>query len=886
VKKPIVITIVVLLLGGAFLLYNHLSAKKVTTAWDLVPSSTVLVYEKGECAECVEGIRNSPVTAMIKKAAALDLPDDSLRILQDVATSFSEPTLVSLHVTRKDQFDFTYYVPRTPVFIQKLNVAVDAVLKNKTYRKTQREFNNVTIHEITSGKKGFSWIELERLWVGSFSPVLIEDVIRTYQNPKGNFRTDLGNVYNLHTVKNDGGNLFINLSHVGELLGIFMKEDPSPLLADFGSAALLDTKITGDQLVLNGFSARSEPDMFLTNFEEQSPIPFALRNMISNRTLMVTSYGLSQGDQFFRRLQKGRRASEINAMQESIRELDEDPSALFGKFSGELAICWLESRKETLLPLMIIHDRNNIQNWSKLFRKIAETKVADTLFVDHYSGYRIFELPEHPFIQQLFSPLLKDFSAGYYVESGNTICVSSDIEELKYFLGDVDQENTWGKSVAQNKFFESTLLEANISIFVNTPRVLTMLESKLHPKWMTFLKENTRIVETLGMGAIQFSHLSDNFYTNVSWSLKPYKPVETPAPRDRFVTVFDSRITSMTVVDSHVDKSREVLVQDSLRNLSLLSGEGKVLWKLALDGQIQGEVHQIDYYNNGKLQYLFCTPGKLHLIDRLGKYVERYPVEISEKNAEFVSVVDYNHNKQYRFLIGSRDGNLWIFDKNGVNLEGWQPRRVEGPLLTAPDHHRLLGRDYMVAIRKDGNIYVMNRRGELLPNFPLDLKTRLAGEYFIDVGKNQSETTFTVVSEDGSKIKFNLQGKVVSREVLVKTALEAKFALVREREGKSYIITRSEPAQFTVLDANGNEIVRSDFIGPRTETRFILPGAGRNFIVVTDKTQELSYIYDRTGRLLSAVPIESAEIEIAQLDNGRIKVFSSLNKSFTATFLQ
>src|SRR5690606_12557041 len=237
----------------------------------------------------------------------------------------------------------------------------------------------------------------------------------------------------------------------------------------------------------------------------------------------------------------------------------------------------------------------------------------------------------------------------------------------------------------------------------------------------------------------------------------------TPAPRDRFVTVFDSRITSMTVVDSHVDKSREVLVQDSLRNLSLLSGEGKVLWKLALDGQIQGEVHQIDYYNNGKLQYLFCTPGKLHLIDRLGKYVERYPVEISEKNAEFVSVVDYNHNKQYRFLIGSRDGNLWIFDKNGVNLEGWQPRRVEGPLLTGPDHHRLLGRDYMVAIRKDGNIYVMNRRGELLPNFPLDLKTRLAGEYFIDVGKNQSETTFTVVSEDGSKIKFNLQGKVVSR---------------------------------------------------------------------------------------------------------------------------
>src|SRR5690606_10185959 len=135
-----------------------------------------------------------------------------------------------------------------------------------------------------------------------------------------------------------------------------------------------------------------------------------------------------------------------------------------------------------------------------------------------------------------------------------------------------------------------------------TPRVLTMLENSLHPKWTTFLKENSRIVETLGMGAIQFSHLSDNFYTNVSWSLKPYKPTEAPAPRDRFVTVIDSRITSMTLVNSHVDRSREVLVHDSLHNVSLLSGEGKVLWKLPLDGQIQGDVHQIDYYSNGKLQ--------------------------------------------------------------------------------------------------------------------------------------------------------------------------------------------------------------------------------------------------------------------------------------------
>ena len=47
---------------------------------------------------------------------------------------------------------------------------------------------------------------------------------------------------------------------------------------------------------------------------------------------------------------------------------------------------------------------------------------------------------------------------------GNTIFIGEDLDELKRYLDDIDKEDTWGKSVAQNQYLESTLLESNVSL--------------------------------------------------------------------------------------------------------------------------------------------------------------------------------------------------------------------------------------------------------------------------------------------------------------------------------------------------------------------------------------------------------------------------------------
>lgn len=886
VKKALIITAVVITLIGGYLLYNHFYQRASAKPWDLVPAETVLVYENGNCKSCVQEMRSSPIATLISRAAFTS-DDDSISSIHNLLLSFEQPTLVSLHNTKKDAFDFTFYLTKSSSFDQKFKLTLEPLTSRKGAKRSQRELNGIMINEIQNGKRSFAWIDVDNILVASFSPILIEDVIRAHSDKNARFNQEISSVYQLPRMKNDGGNLYIHLQNLTRWFSLFTSETPGNILSQFGHSALLDSKISSGSLVLNGFSAPAGIDsnpMFLSAFQDQSPVSFNLKNVISNRAILVSTYGLSNGTHFFKKLAASIKNPYADSLQVIMKEMNFNPVTLFENFSGEIAECYLEGRNESFVKMLIIQDKNDIGRWKQFLNKVSELAKTDTVFYEPYSSYDIQELPVYKFPEKLFYPMVTGFATSYYAQVGDAICISENIEELKRFLNDIDQENTWGKSVSQNKFLESTLLESNVSVFVNAPKAWTVLANNLQPKWKSFIEENKSLLNSLGMGAIQFSHLNDTYYTNVYWSLRESKE-KREEPRDRYVTVFDARVSNFSVTRSHVDRSPEVLLQDTAKNLVLLSEQGKILWKLPMEDYIQGGVEQIDFFNNGKWQYYFATPGLLHVVDRLGKYVKPYPVEIPEKRIEFLSLIDYDHSKKYRFLLASHDGKLWMYDKDGTNLEGWQPRSAGEGLAAAPNHHRILGKDYILSVRRDGVVYLMNRRGEMIKNFPLDLNVRISGDYFLDIGKNQSATTFTVVSVDGFKIRFNLQGKIVSREVLVKNVPEAKFSLIAEKDRKSYVIIRQEPKQFSVFNESSDVVVTSDYIGNNpVEIDYHTFGNGLTYVVVTDKSQSLSFIFDMKGNMITPIPLDSDHIEVFPDESGKLRVISSFENNVSFGF--
>lgn len=887
-KAPLLITIgIIALIVLGYFSYVKFLVKKETLPWDLVPASAVAVYETSSCPSCTQLVINSPLWTSIREAAFYDKEQDSIKSIIRFFDSPPGGALSSLHVTKKDGFDFVFYIPLKDVNDRKrFELAMDQWKHRNGFRYREHEFNSITIREVASKDAVFSWVILGDVFVGSFTPFLVEDVIRVYGGESEvTFKTQIAGVYQMPKLKNDAGNLYVHLKNFSEWISVFASNADLKAIENFGAAAILDIKAEEKKVVLNGFSQENpQGPSVLSVFDNQSPTSFSIKQYVSNRTVMLASYGISNGESFGKKLDAypGRSKAVRDTLSQLSKALKVDFDALYKTIHNELGVCYVESGGQRLSKLLLV-ECDNPDNWINILNAVSEKLSIDTVFYERYSGYEIRELPLFRFPEKIFSPFVKGFDQTYYTVIGNTILLGEDLEQLKYFLEDIDREDTWGKSVAQNKFFESTLLEANISLYINTPRIWNILSPLLEEKWTRFVQDKRTQLSALGMGAIQFSHLNENFYTNVSWLS------ESPAIADKgrekrvetIVTGFDYPLSEkIFVVKSHVDRSDEVLLQDSVNTIHFVSAKGDELWSLPMNGPIIGDVFQVDYFKNGKLQYFFATPGTLHIIDRLGNYVSPFPLRVPAKDIESISLVDYDHSKNYRFLVADRSGKLWMYDKEGSNLDGWKPRNVGDGLFTVPQHHRIRGKDYLLAIRKDGQVYLMNRRGELLKGFPLNLDARPTGDYFLEIGNSMESTYFVIVSRDGFRIKFNLEGKIKMRETLLKTAIDARFSLVKESSDKSYVMVRQEAKGLTIFNADGKEILSNTFMGMNFVTvHYYDFGAGKIYYTITDAIQDLSYIYDSNGNLLSSPPFESFVMTLRPFNSDNVRVYLTYEKS-------
>lgn len=874
-KAPFLITLCLfVLVAGGFFTYQYFFRKSTTTIWEMIPEQTVLVYEGNECEGCTSSNNQANVSQLLEKLLLNAQDQDSLVKTLDILVTPKKGRAISLHVISKDNFDVVYYFTASQAKV--FSSLIDQWKEIKGIRFAERELNGFKILEFSSSKKLFSCVKLGDGWAGSFTPFLIEDVVRTFETQEEYaFKNQMSQVYALPHSKDDAGNIYVHLGNLTSLLKVFPDNFSAEILR-LGEAGLLDIKQTENSITLNGFSLvqKNENSNLLSYFQEQSPVQFNIKQYISNQTMVAINYGISDGAAFYQRLNLSTSKTVLDSLNDFVAV---DYLKLFSSLGRELSICFQESRND--LSKVIVFEAQKPKEWITALDLLSEaSRKEDTVFYERYSTYEIKEIEISNFTGKLFSPLISGSSHTYYSSIGNYIILSENIESMKKFLEDIDQENVWGKSVAFNKFVESTLLESNFSIYVNTPLVWSSITEKLGPQWKEFVQENQPLLNSFDFGAIQFSHLNETFYTNITWTYSEFNDKNNRNPvrsSDRLVaSVGSSIISKPTIVKSHVNGEDEVLIQDSAYVLYHLSADGKVLWQKELNERIVGDIHQVDFFTNGKLQFFFATTGRLHIIDRLGNYVNLYPQEIKIRDAEYATLVDYDKSKKYRFLLADKSGKLWMFDKEAKNLEGWTPKNAEGELIGPAKHYRIRGKDYILAIRKDGFAYLCTRRGENIKGFPLNLEARPVGDFYLESGSTLATTNFICVSKDGFRIRFNLEGKIMSRETLIKPSFETQFSLVAEQSEKSYVLLQQDTKKLTVLKEDGKEIFSNAFVGTnRVEVKYYDFGAGRIYFTVTDLEQELSFIYDEKGKLLNSTPLEGSSIELRPTRNEMPKVF-------------
>merc|ERR1711991_481190 len=128
-------------------------------------------------------------------------------------------------------------------------------------------------------------------------------------------------------------------------------------------------------------------------------------------------------------------------------------------------------------------------------------------------------------------------------------------------------------------------------------------------------------------------------------------------------------------IKNHRNKTMDIVIQDQNNVLYLFSNKGALYWKKQLSGPIIGKIEQVDLYKNRRLQMAFRTSDRFLILDRNGNIVEPFNKKIDSDEPNYLSVFDYDLNRNYRFLLVNGK-KIQMFDRRGKIVSGFKLKKT------------------------------------------------------------------------------------------------------------------------------------------------------------------------------------------------------------------
>lgn len=117
-------------------------------------------------------------------------------------------------------------------------------------------------------------------------------------------------------------------------------------------------------------------------------------------------------------------------------------------------------------------------------------------------------------------------------------------------------------------------------------------------------------------------------------------------------------------VQNHTNTQGNIILQDADNEISYITTDGNKKWSFKADGRIIGDITEVDFYNNDKIQYMFNTTTRLYLLDINGNHVKGFPIIIPVKAKNQICMLISNSNKFDLFYIGIDDVLYMLSNSN------------------------------------------------------------------------------------------------------------------------------------------------------------------------------------------------------------------------------
>lgn len=755
---------------------------------------------------------------------------------------------------------------------------------------TEKAYGNYTITEVTSlstGPKLFYSFGND-FFLASPASILVEEVLRQFATP-GIMKDPYFREVNVAASGQDFS-LFVNHAALGGLFTRIFTRSVTERTDEFNAVSRIQPlaaagpflRFAGwsrfgirwqdDQITLKGHSGANDSlNHFLAVFQDQQPVRTRAEEILPRNTSWYCSYTFSGKDAFFDRLESYfTHASTYYQREERMKRFDQGfrtdvrtdfREAVRSELMVATSVIPVNSAEKTTYFLIQTAGRSAGEELlQKLMGNYAARReiTPDQLTIemslpngDRYTAYR-FPYPSFPglWIGTPFSVAEANFVAVY-----NDLMVFCNTEQgLLDYLRHRTAGTTLDKEVHARQSLLPGSARANIHLFTDVNRLFGIRTELLAPSFLTQVDHHEELVRKAATIRWQVSREKGSYLHSLAVSLRSPSADNGHA---LWQTALGSALrTNPFLVINHNDRStREVIFQDQLNQVSLVSGNGHVRWTLPLQEPVLGEIHQIDVLRNGKLQYLFNTRDKLYLIDRNGNTVAPFPIRFPAPATNGVAVFDYDRNRNYRYFVAGEENRIFAYDQNGKTLTGWKFTKSNAPVTTPMQYFRVNGKDY-IAVRDESTVYFLNRQGEQRIDIPEAVQ--LSANPLSLIGDRDPK--FVGTAPDGRVHYFYPDGK---HEVTGKQGFNAThFFVADDLDGNGTAdFVFVDGNTLTVIDENGKRMFSKRIGNSVLSAPGIYSFTNQlKKVGVTSASDNEIYLFDPAGKLHSGFPLHGNSV--------------------------
>ncbi len=744
------IFIALILLVGLWLLlkqFGVIGSKQMY--FNAIPQNAIMVMEVNDIQKTHKRLMESNYWLDMQNIDLINKIESTYKLLDTLflykTTKEGNRLVASLHLSKADDYDYILYLHRSALgtSLEKLIAAFE----QNGMDISQRNFKGTEIYDLKlpDSNQTFTIANDGKLVICSFQPILVEESLSQNSAWIGGLDRPSG----VNDTNHDAL-VHINYQNVPFLETVFLKESIEYSVFDQLNEWLKWSQIGFDfqkrQIVVDG----------KTEFENSDRLVYALtgQGASSKAELPVV---LPFNTAFLMHA----RVKNFNSLNRKLSsELEPTFNEYFLEWMGnEWAYGFTEPlgkdhHKESFIVAEVTDKELARIQMSKLFE---ENPSEDAPFL--FQGYSVAPSNAAPIAQHLFGEsIAKYFEKSWFSVIDNYVVFSPNVEQVKVFVQKYIAEQTLNKEESYIQFSQTLDASSNLVVYLHPLRMKQLLSVNASKSFSKLLDTKFNYYKRLGPVAVQMDKSGGKVTTEGIVGYDKQGIDQTTLIWN--VQLDAPPILTPQVVKNHLTKGKEVIVQDEKYNLYLISGRGSVLWKRPLEREILGKVHQVDFLNNGELQYLFNTKSEIFLLDREGKDIYEFPKRLSTAANAGLGVVQFDRQSEYHFFIPCGNNKVYGYEYSGRPVTHWDPRDYLALVIYPLQHFIEAEKDYILAVNENGNVYMLNFEGELLHKISLGSRPIAPPQ----VDKTSEGTKLVLTTADDRTHFINMEGKKWSKE--------------------------------------------------------------------------------------------------------------------------